>query len=101
MTALAPDCPVRHPRHGDGRVVHDLGDTIIVRFGAALEQVERGEVEVVRSLADALSEGKLDDPLAVLARAQALLIRSINDQWGFLHVRGCSFCRISFGCVAR
>lgn len=82
MTALAPDCPVRHPRHGDGRVVHDLGDTIIVRFGAALEQVERGEVEVVRSLADALTEGKLDDPLAVLARAQALLIRSINDQWG-------------------
>ncbi|MBW7928916.1 MAG: DEAD/DEAH box helicase, partial [Fimbriimonadaceae bacterium] len=82
MTALAPDCPVRHPRHGDGRVVHDLGDTIIVRFGAALEQVERGEVEVVRSLADALTEGKLDDPLAVLSRAQALLIRSINDQWG-------------------
>ena len=82
MTALAPDSPVRHPRHGDGRVVHDLGDTIIVRFGAALEQVERGEVEVVRSLADALTEGKLDDPLAVLARAQALLIHSINDQWG-------------------
>ena len=71
-----------HPRHGEGRVVHDLGDTIIVRFGAALEQVERGELEVVRSLADALTEGVSDDPLAALARAQALLIRSINDQWG-------------------
>lgn len=82
MTALAPDCPVQHPRHGHGRVVHDLGDTIIVRFGAALEQVDRGDIEVVRSLADALTEGKLDDPLAVLARAQALLIHSINDQWG-------------------
>lgn len=82
MTALAPDCPVRHLRHGEGRVVHDLGDTIIVRFGAALEQVERGELEVVRSLADALTEGVSDDPLAALARAQALLIRSINDQWG-------------------
>ena len=82
MTVLAPDSPVRHPRHGEGRVVHDLGDTIIVRFGAALEQVERGELEVVRSLGDALTEGVLDDPLAVLARAQALLIRSINDQWG-------------------
>ena len=82
MTALAPDCPVHHPRHGEGRVVHDLGNTIIARFGAALEQVERGELEVVRSLADALIEGIPDDPLAVLARAQALLIRSINDQWG-------------------
>ena len=82
MTALAQDRPVRHPRHGEGRVVHDLGYTIIVRFGAALEQVERGELEVVRSLADALTEGVSDDPLAALARAQALLIRSINDQWG-------------------
>jgi hypothetical protein len=82
MTALASDRPVRHPRHGEGRVVTDLGDTVIVRFGATLEQVERGELEVVRSLADALTEGVLDDPLAVLARAQALLIRSINDQWG-------------------
>ncbi|MFN4206957.1 MAG: DEAD/DEAH box helicase [Agrobacterium albertimagni] len=82
MTALASDRPVRHPRHGEGRVVADLGDTIIVRFGATLEQVERGELEVVRSLADALTVGVLDNPLAVLARAQALLIRSINDQWG-------------------
>ncbi len=82
MIVLSPDRSVRHPRHGEGRVVHDLGDTVIVRFGAALEQVERGELEAVRSLADALNEGVVDDPRAVLARAQALLIRSINDQWG-------------------
>lgn len=82
MIALAPDRPVRHGRHGEGRVVADLGGTVVVRFGSALEQVERGELEVVRSLADAAAEGALDDPLAVLTRAQALLIRSINDQWG-------------------
>ena len=94
MTALAPDRPVRHPRHGEGRVVHDLGDTIIVRFGAALEQVERAELEVVRSLSDALNEGVIDDPLAVLTRAQALLIRSIKRPVGrIFRAHGCSFCR--------
>lgn len=82
MTTLAPDRPVRHPRHGEGRVVADLGSTVVVRFGASLEQVERGELELVRALADALAEGRPDDPLATLARAQALLIRSVNDQWG-------------------
>ena len=33
-------------------------------------------------MTDALAEGVPDDPLAVLTRAQALLIRSVNDQWG-------------------
>ena len=82
MTTLNPDHPVRHPRHGQGRVVADLGTTVVVRFGADIEQVERDELEVVRSLAEAVAEGVPDDPLAVLTRAQALLIRSINDQWG-------------------
>jgi ERCC4-related helicase len=82
MTTLTPDHPVRHPHHGEGRVVADLGTTVVVRFGAAIEQVERSELEIVRSLAEALAEGVPDDPHAALARAQALLIRSTNDQWG-------------------
>lgn len=82
MTDLHTDRPVRHPRHGEGRVVADLGATVVVRFGADIEQVERDELVVVRSLAEAVAEGVPDDPLEVLTRAQALLIRSVNDQWG-------------------
>lgn len=82
MTAFTPDRPVRHSRHGEGRVVADLGSTVVVRFGAALEQVDRQELEVIRAFLDALADGALDDPLAVVSRAQALLVRSVNDQWG-------------------
>lgn len=82
MTTFTPDRLVRHARHGEGRVVADLGVTVVVRFGAALEQVERGDLQVVQSLTEALAEGMLGDQLAALTRAQALLIRSVNDQWG-------------------
>lgn len=82
MTRFLQDQAVRHPRHGEGRVVANLGETVVVRFGADLQQVESAELEELRSLADSLATGALDDSLAVLARAQALAIQSVNDQWG-------------------
>ena len=83
MNAFRQDQAVRHSRHGDGRVVADLGGTIVVRFGAdIIHQVEARELRRLRSLPDSLITGALDDPLSVLSRAQALLIQSVNDQWG-------------------
>ena len=82
MTGFEADQIVRHSTHGEGRVVTDLGDTIVVRFGADIEQVETTELSRLRSFEDALCEGRLDEPLATLTRAQALAIQSVNDQWG-------------------
>lgn len=82
MPAFAPDQLVRHTLHGEGRVVTDLGATVIVRFGAGVEQVESAELSPLRSLKDALQEERLDEPLAAIAKAQSLAIRSVNDQWG-------------------
>ncbi len=82
MPVFTADQHVRHPQHGEGRVVADLGVTVIVRFGVAIEQVEAAELSRVRSLADALEDGRLDDALGTLTRAQALAIHSVNDQWG-------------------
>ena len=82
MTSFEVDQFVRHGTHGNGRVVSDLGDTVVVRFGAVIQQVEAIELDHLRSLENAFLEGRLDDPLATLARAQALSIQSINDQWG-------------------
>ena len=82
MTLFIPDQTVRHGVHGEGRVVADLGTTVVVRFGAELHQVEVSALTRLKSLEDALRTGHLDDPLAVLVRAQALAIRSVNDQWG-------------------
>ncbi|ESR26343.1 DEAD/DEAH box helicase [Lutibaculum baratangense] len=82
MEPFSPDQSVRHQRHGNGRVVAELGETVVVRFGAGIHQVEAVELTLVRALSDALAARELDDPLQVLTRAQALAIQSANDQWG-------------------
>lgn len=80
--ALAAGIPVHHPRHGNGRVVVDMGATVVVRFGGAVEQVLASEISEIPSLYSALRAGTDTDPIDALIRAQALSIRSVNDQWG-------------------
>jgi SNF2 family DNA or RNA helicase len=79
---LAPDTPVSHTEHGAGHVIVDTGNTVVVRFGAAIESVLREVLTVGSSLLGALETGKLDNSIDTLLRAQALAIRSVNDQWG-------------------
>ncbi|MDR7225231.1 SNF2-related protein [Aminobacter aminovorans] len=79
---LEPDQLVRHEMHGEGFVVTDLGPTVVVRFDTTIQQVERASLSLQRSLDNALRAGQMDDSLAVLCRAQALAISSVNDQWG-------------------
>jgi ERCC4-related helicase len=82
MTKLEPDQLVRHQTHGEGFVVADLGPTVLARFGTSIHQVERESISLQRSLETALNAGQMDDSRAVLCRAQALAITSVNDQWG-------------------
>lgn len=79
---LASGTPVTHPRHGSGRVVVDMGPTVVVRFGAAVQQVIASEIIEVPSLHSALRSGSFSDPTDAVIRAQALAIGSVNDQWG-------------------
>ena len=79
---LEPGASVRHPRHGNGRVVADMGATVVVRFGSGLEQVPADEVVAAPSLDSALRSGTLGAPVDAVVRAQALAIASVNDQWG-------------------
>ena len=79
---LEAGTPVDHPRHGAGRVVADMGATVVVRFGGALEQVPADEIVATPSLYSALRAGTLDEPVDAVVRAQALAIASVNDQWG-------------------
>ena len=79
---LEAGSPVHHPRHGKGRVVVDMGATVIVRFGGNVEQVLIGDLVEIPSLRSALREGSAHDPIDAVIRAQALAIRSVNDQWG-------------------
>lgn len=79
---LAAGVPVHHPRHGNGRVVVDMGATAVVRFGGTVEQVLASEIVEIPSLYSALRTGADADPIDAVIRAQALAIRSVNDQWG-------------------
>lgn len=79
---LAAGVPVSHPRHGNGRVVVDMGATAVVRFGGNIEQVLTSEIVEIPSLYSALRVGSDVDPIDAVIRAQALAIRSVNDQWG-------------------
>lgn len=78
---LAAGVPVSHPRHGNGRVVVDMGATAVVRFGGNVEQVLKSEIVEIPSLYSALRVGSDAEPIDAVIRAQALAIRSINDQW--------------------
>jgi superfamily II DNA or RNA helicase len=79
---LSADAPVEHPEHGAGRVVADLGATVIVRFGAALQNVLRAELSATLSLVATIDAGRMNDSQETLLRAQAMCIRSVNEQWG-------------------
>lgn len=79
---LAAGIPVHHPRHGNGRVVVDMGATVVVRFGGTVEQVLASEIAEIPSLYSALRTGMDTDPIDAVIRAQALAIRSVNEQWG-------------------
>jgi ERCC4-related helicase len=79
---LEAGTPVNHPRHGSGRVVVDMGATVVVRFGGTIEQVLANEITETVSLYSALRDGALNDPTDAIVRAQALAIGSVNDQWG-------------------
>lgn len=79
---FAAGAPVSHPRHGSGRVVVDMGATIIVRFDGKVEQVLAGELVEIPSLHSALRGHLLGEPIDAIVRAQAMAIGSVNDQWG-------------------
>ena len=79
---LAAGILVSHPRHGNGRVVVDMGATAVVRFGGNVEQVLKNEIVEIPSLYSAIRVGSDADPIDAVIRAQALAIRSVNDQWG-------------------
>ena len=79
---LEAGTPVNHPRHGSGRVVVDMGGTVVVRFGEAVEQVLADELSAAMSLDAAVREKIVGETIDAVVRAQALAIASVNHQWG-------------------
>jgi superfamily II DNA or RNA helicase len=76
-----PGAKVQHSVHGVGRVVADVGDIVLVRFDGRVESLLREDLRLEVSLGNTAGLEAVDSRAALL-RAQALAIRSINDQWG-------------------
>jgi superfamily II DNA or RNA helicase len=79
---LASGTRVRHNRFGLGRVEADKGATVLVRFGHGYEECSRQDLEPVLSPFEVASSAQWQNPLEVILRAQAAVIRSVNDMWG-------------------
>lgn len=79
---LPPGVKVFHAVHGAGRIVADVGATVIVRFDDRIESLLRVDLRVETALGQAGFSGTVEENREALLRAQALAIRSVNDQWG-------------------
>ena len=70
-------------------------------FGGRLERVEATSLTAIASLSTAVGGARLADPSDAVLRAQALAIRSVNDQWGVSRAPAFRSCRISCGSADR
>lgn len=74
---------VTHAIFGTGEVRLDDDDTVIVRFDSGdIQECPKHEIKLLQSLQEALLSSEWHDSTEVLAKIQALAIRSINDVWG-------------------
>lgn len=81
MNEFQKDDAVIHPDFGEGTVVHDTGQVVIVQFRHGIESCDceslRKELTVVQSL----ECSAWASPLELTARVQAAIIHSINQRW--------------------
>lgn len=82
MTSFKSNVLVKHEEFGTGRVEYDKGETVIVRFEHGIEECEKVSLTLIFSPMEALELDEWHRPLEMIARAQAEVIRSLNDTWG-------------------
>lgn len=73
---------VEHARFGLGTIQVTTDSTAIVRFEHGIEEVLISELELVRTITDAISEQAWASPLHVLCLGLSSAIVSVNDTWG-------------------
>ena len=80
--AMNSGMSVVHQKFGPGTIELNKGLTALVRFDHGIEECLQSELDHIKSIDDALRNRSFDNPREVLARSQALAIRSVNDNWG-------------------
>ena len=73
---------VSHNDYGSGIVEFDKGVSALVRFDHGIEDCLVTELIRLKSVKQSLDSLNFDNLREVIAKSQALTIRSINDSWG-------------------
>lgn len=73
---------VEHSKFGLGTIQVATDSTAIVRFEHGIEEVLISELELVRTIFDAISDQAWSPPLNVLCLGVSSAIISVNDTWG-------------------
>lgn len=73
---------VSHEDFGSGVVEFDKGVSALIRFEHGIEDCLVTELSRLKSVQQSLDSENFDNLREVIAKSQALTIRSINDSWG-------------------
>jgi len=82
MSVFEKDSFIKHSQYGIGEVRSDEGTTVIVRFDHGIEECPKSDLTPIQSLQSAIAAPQWHPPLKLIAKIQALSIRSVNDLWG-------------------
>ena len=73
---------VFHQEHGEGSLIQDLGDTVIARFRSGIQECRKADLEFRVTVQSAISSKEFHDANRTLARAQSIIIQTVNQAWG-------------------
>jgi len=82
MSILDRGSFVTHNQYGIGEVKIDEGITVIVRFDHGIEECPKTDLTPIQSLQNSIAAPEWHSPQELIAKIQALSIRSVNDLWG-------------------
>lgn len=82
MMKYKKDARVLHSKFGEGIVLFDSDDSVIVRFESEIQSCRPQDLKLILDVKDAMASGESTPLRVMLPRLQAQCIKSVNDQWG-------------------
>ena len=77
-----PNSKVKHSKYGNGIVVADMGNSVVVRFDASVEICSPAELIKEPDAIDDFHNKRIVSEQELAVAISAKCIKSVNDQWG-------------------
>ncbi len=79
---LLPNTKVKHPKYGNGSVVTDMGQSVVVRFDSSVEICSPSDLIKEADIIEDFQKNKIVSEQELAVAVSAKCIKSVNDQWG-------------------